>query len=499
MKKQSKIFLSYCWANREVADQIYQDLSKVGLKLSRDVHDLPAFGNIKEFMKKIRQHDYALLLVSDAFLKSTNCMYEVLELMKEEAFEKRILHIVFPDVKIYDPKDKADYIKYWEDKTRETEKLIDSIARHNRGDLEEELQHCQNIAHDMHRFLKPLSGKLSVSLEELKAQNYGPMLQHIGHEQAELYVELLAILKMEDEEELDNALDDFRENHSGWAPFYFAKGNVEYNRKQYKKALHSYLKAIGLNLEFAEAYYNRGVVYNELGETKKAIDDYSNAIKFNPELAEAYYNRGGVYKKLGETKKAIDDYFKAIKFNPEHAKAYVNRGGIYKELGKTKKAIEDFSKAIELNSKHAQAYYNRGITYDELDKIPEAIADYSKAIVLNPKLTEAYHNRGLAYSKSENYPQAINDFSKAIELNPNFTDAYNNRGFAYTALGENQQAINDFSKAIEINPNFPEIYYNRGLIFYSKMNDSQAACRDWQKAADLGLERAKKLLQEIGY
>jgi len=115
MKKQAEIFLSYSWKNTDVADQIDQDLRKVGFTLTRDVRDLAAYSNIKPFMKKVRQHDYALLLVSDAFLKSTKCMYEVLELMKEEQFEKRILHIVFPDVKIYDPKDKADYIKYWED------------------------------------------------------------------------------------------------------------------------------------------------------------------------------------------------------------------------------------------------------------------------------------------------------------------------------------------------------------------------------------------------
>ena len=42
-------------------------------------------------MKKVSKQDYVLILISDHFLKSSNCMYEILELFKSEQFEKKIL------------------------------------------------------------------------------------------------------------------------------------------------------------------------------------------------------------------------------------------------------------------------------------------------------------------------------------------------------------------------------------------------------------------------
>ena len=63
-------------------------------------------------MKGIRQQDYAVLIVSDLYLKSKNCMFEVTEIMKEQEYVDRI----FPGVVehgIYNPLKRVEYIEYW--------------------------------------------------------------------------------------------------------------------------------------------------------------------------------------------------------------------------------------------------------------------------------------------------------------------------------------------------------------------------------------------------
>ena len=43
-------------------------------------------------------------------------MYEILQLMKKQKFEKKIFPVILNDACIYSPEDRVDYIKYWHEK-----------------------------------------------------------------------------------------------------------------------------------------------------------------------------------------------------------------------------------------------------------------------------------------------------------------------------------------------------------------------------------------------
>lgn len=79
-----QIFLSYCWNDSNTADEIYNQLTiDSQITLHRDKLDIRHWGSIKEYMQSIPDMDYTILLISDAYLKSSNCMYEVLEVMRD--------------------------------------------------------------------------------------------------------------------------------------------------------------------------------------------------------------------------------------------------------------------------------------------------------------------------------------------------------------------------------------------------------------------------------
>ena len=80
MMKRLEIFLSYSWKNKDIADKIYYDLTLVGFHVVKDDHELKYTNKISDYMLRIRNADYALLLISDDFLKSINCMTEVMHL-----------------------------------------------------------------------------------------------------------------------------------------------------------------------------------------------------------------------------------------------------------------------------------------------------------------------------------------------------------------------------------------------------------------------------------
>ena len=55
-----------------------------------------------------------------------------------------------------------------------------------------------------------------------------------------------------------------------------------------KRAIESYLKAIEINPQHANAYNNLGATYNDQKEYSKSINCYLKAIEINPQDANAY-------------------------------------------------------------------------------------------------------------------------------------------------------------------------------------------------------------------
>ena len=146
------IFVSYCQKDAEHVDAIESYFYEKGVMIHRDVRDIGNWESIKSYMKKIRKTDYAILLITDNYLKSKNCMYEVLEVMKDEEYEDRIFPIVL-EHSIYDLSGKAAYVKFWEAETEKSEGYISDIRMENLGPLLNELKLYKNIASSVADFL----------------------------------------------------------------------------------------------------------------------------------------------------------------------------------------------------------------------------------------------------------------------------------------------------------------------------------------------------------
>ncbi len=124
-----EIFISYGWGGESetIVDQIYEEFTNKKYNIIRDKIDLGYKGNIAEFMQRIGNGKYVIVVISDKYLKSENCMYEMLELKKNGDVYNRIFPIVLSDAKIYDEVDRIDYINYWDDKVDELKKKIETL------------------------------------------------------------------------------------------------------------------------------------------------------------------------------------------------------------------------------------------------------------------------------------------------------------------------------------------------------------------------------------
>lgn len=146
------IFLSYNWHDGEIADRIDKYLSGVSnISVKRDIRDIGSWKSIRKFMEGIRQQDYAVLIISDLYLKSKNCMFEVMEIMKEQEYRDRIFPAVVENG-IYNPLVRAEYIKYWQQECDKLETVIKELEPEYITEPASDLKQYKSIASSIGSF-----------------------------------------------------------------------------------------------------------------------------------------------------------------------------------------------------------------------------------------------------------------------------------------------------------------------------------------------------------
>lgn len=190
-EKKVEIFLSYCWEDEKVANDIYDRLViNSQINLHRDIIDIKKWNSIREYMNSISKMDYTILLISESYLKSKNCMYEVLEVMRDREYENKIFPaVIYPG--IYKPAIRAKFVHYWQDAHRELQKEIVGIEPQNMGPLSNDSKQYQDIASNIAEFLdvvadmnNPQARDVALAVEEkLNEQGFLPDVKPVNIDQ----------------------------------------------------------------------------------------------------------------------------------------------------------------------------------------------------------------------------------------------------------------------------------------------------------------------------
>ena len=83
---EHSVFISYAWGEEreEIVNEIDEALQKRGLKIVRDKRDLDYKGFISQFMERIGQGNCVIVVISDKYLRSENCMFELVEIAENK-------------------------------------------------------------------------------------------------------------------------------------------------------------------------------------------------------------------------------------------------------------------------------------------------------------------------------------------------------------------------------------------------------------------------------
>jgi len=150
------MFLSYCQKDSIYADYIDLYFKDKNLTIHRDIRDIPNWSSIKEYMRKINKMDYAILIITENYLKSFNCMFEVLEVMKDSKYREKIFPVV-TNCNIYSPESRIQFVSYWQARVNELTDKLKYIDIVNLGPLTDDLKRTQNIANSISEFIGMVS------------------------------------------------------------------------------------------------------------------------------------------------------------------------------------------------------------------------------------------------------------------------------------------------------------------------------------------------------
>ncbi len=90
--------------------------------------------------------------------------------------------------------------------------------------------------------------------------------------------------------------------------YYFQEGNKYFDKKEYKKAIDMYSKAIKIKPEYIDAYWKRGISKIQIDSNNSAINDFTRIIEIYP-TGDAYNERGKARYNAKDTTGACEDWF----------------------------------------------------------------------------------------------------------------------------------------------------------------------------------------------
>lgn len=175
-----QVFISYAWGGESeiVANEIESELNAKSIRLIRDKSDLGFKGLIREFMEKIGQGNLVVLIISDKYLKSKNCMFELLEVEKKGEFHNRVFPVILPDADIYDSIGIIHYLKYWDEKIKELNASVKELD--NLADTRK-VQEDINLYTDIRGAIDSLAARLgnmnTLTLEIMRVNHYKPLIE----------------------------------------------------------------------------------------------------------------------------------------------------------------------------------------------------------------------------------------------------------------------------------------------------------------------------------
>lgn len=121
-----------------------------------------------------------------------------------------------------------------------------------------------------------------------------------------------------------------------------------------------------------------GVAAFAEGRDASAVSSFLLALEVEPDHAEAHYGMGLLLAKDGRWSRAVEAFAEAATHAPEWSEAHVELGLALHAQGRAQLAISVFDRALRLEPNHERARFNRGLALRSAGQVPAARRDLER-------------------------------------------------------------------------------------------------------------------------
>jgi internalin A len=183
-EKPREIFISYAWGDEtpegkirdDAVESLYEALDEDGFFPVRDRDQIQPGDLISAFIRRLTRADLVVAVISDKYLRSPYCMFEIYKLWQKAQGEadnlaQSLVPIVLPEVKIGNFEEREPYLEYWSERAEKLEARIRNPKLSPSRESWEEVRLVREFSHhidDILVFLQDvlMPRKLEVHLDD---------------------------------------------------------------------------------------------------------------------------------------------------------------------------------------------------------------------------------------------------------------------------------------------------------------------------------------------
>jgi len=182
-----ELFISYAWGgeSEKIVNELDGAFQAKGITIVRDKRDLGFKGRIREFMEGLGRGKGVIVVISQKYLESENCMFELVEIAKNGEFYDRIFPIVLEDANIYKPTDRIKYVKYWEEQIRQLEEAMRTVGQANLQGIREDIDSYTQIRGTIADLVNTLKDMNALTLEMHRKSGFAELIEAVERKMAE--------------------------------------------------------------------------------------------------------------------------------------------------------------------------------------------------------------------------------------------------------------------------------------------------------------------------
>jgi len=140
---KGRIYVSYAWADEtdpardDLVNRLVDDAAKSGITIERDRNSMSVGDSIEDFMEEIGAADRIVVILSEKYMRSPFCMFELYRIWMEAAgkkdrFTERIAVFVLEDAAVWTIEDRVAHTRYWQTRYRDAEAYLSDMGADDR-------------------------------------------------------------------------------------------------------------------------------------------------------------------------------------------------------------------------------------------------------------------------------------------------------------------------------------------------------------------------------